>query len=181
MKAYALLQLKTGEQIQSDVVDATRRMAIHAHRLGHALTLVRASLNRGEWMTWRKMHGLSKGKVDRAIDLYKAAKNEHELAGMTISQAYRRFGVVKKKLDAPELHAGHPVKAPSGKSSRSAPDMALVQCLDSLGELLASLDDALADLEVDPDRANSERLEAAERRLAVLADRLSNVRRKIAA
>ena len=72
-----------------------RQMAIHRYQQGYALTLARKKVSHGAWGIFLEEHGISSSSDGRARKLYKEAKSENELDGMTIDDAYKRYGIEK--------------------------------------------------------------------------------------
>lgn len=72
-----------------------RQMAIHRYQQGYALTLARKKVLHGAWGTFLEEHGISSSSDARARKLYKKVKSEKELDGLTIADAYQRYGIEK--------------------------------------------------------------------------------------
>lgn len=72
-----------------------RQMAIHRYQQGRALTLARKKVPHGGWGIFLEEHGISSSSDGRARKLYKEVKSEQELDGMTIADAYKRYGLKK--------------------------------------------------------------------------------------
>ena len=77
-----------------------RKMAIHRFREGLALTLAQGKVGYGGWMAFLGKHGISHSSEDRARKLYEMAKNEKNLEGLTIMEAYRKYGIEPKQAKA---------------------------------------------------------------------------------
>jgi len=72
-----------------------RQMAIHRYQQGHALTLARKKVPHGVWGTFLEGHGISGSSDARARKLFKVVKSEKEIDGLTINDAYQRYGIEK--------------------------------------------------------------------------------------
>ena len=99
-----------------------KQMAVHIHRLGHALTIAKAKVEKGEWVgstNWCDF--LKRYKVPvtsdwRARGLYSRCPDEKKVAGMGITKAYRKFGLLAppKGEESPEV----PAATTSGKAGK---------------------------------------------------------------
>lgn len=72
-----------------------RQMAIHRYQQGYTLTLARKKVSHGSWGTYLEEHGISSSSDARARKLYREVKSEKELDGLTIADAYQRYGIEK--------------------------------------------------------------------------------------
>jgi hypothetical protein len=99
-----------------------RKMAIHRFKEGWALTLAYEKVLKekgyGHWGKFLKEHGISPASDNRARELYKKAEREENLRGLTIQEAYERFGIEKPKAAA---NAGKKKVAPKQASEDIGP------------------------------------------------------------
>lgn len=78
---------------QTAVLLHERKLAIHTYRLGRALALARQKVSHGEWGPFLTKHNLSPATDCRARQLFDRAPSEEALKGMTIQEAYERYGI----------------------------------------------------------------------------------------
>lgn len=107
-----------------------RKMAIHAFRLGHALSLAHEKVPYGDWGKFLKKFHVSEATDWRARELYKTAKNEQALRGVGLMEAYKKYKVCKsQKKPKPSSDEQAPPKEPASFSQSLAK---LVQWLDGM-------------------------------------------------
>lgn len=104
---------------QTAVLFHEKRMAIHTYRLGRALALARKKVDHGSWGPFLEKHSLSVATDCRARQLFERAPSEHDIEGLTIQQAYKKFGIStgKDKSKKPEPQDG----VADGTSGKQAP------------------------------------------------------------
>ena len=94
-------QLGEYARVQDDLcVGLGRKMAIHRFREGHALTLAYKKIGYGGWMAYLAKHGISHSGDARARKLWEKAKTEKNLDGLTIMEAYEKYGIEPKQAKA---------------------------------------------------------------------------------
>ena len=77
-----------------------KQMAVHIHRLGHALTIAKTKIENGEWVgskNWcdfLKRYRVPVTSDWRARGLYSRCPDEKKVAGLGITKAYRKFGLL---------------------------------------------------------------------------------------
>ena len=59
-------------------------------RLGLALTLARAKFKHGKWGSYMQSLGIDKTRASKAQAIYKANRNEKDVAGLSVAAAYAR-------------------------------------------------------------------------------------------
>lgn len=113
-----------------------RKMAVHALRLGHALTFAHEKLPYGEWGKFLKKFKLSEATDWRARKLFEVAKTEQAVKGLGLMQAYKAFGInkgQKKPKPSSEEQAAPPKEPKSISKSLSQVVMWLDGLIDEAG------------------------------------------------
>lgn len=90
-EANRLGEFASAEQKRLRLYD--RKMAIHAFRLGHALSLAHEKVPYGDWGKFLKKFHVSEATDWRARKLYDEAKTENALKSLGIADAYKKFGI----------------------------------------------------------------------------------------
>ena len=75
-----------------------KQIALHTVYLGIALNAAWESFDHGEWGKYLKEIGLSETTAWRARELAERVKSPDELKGLTKTEAYRAYGILKPKL-----------------------------------------------------------------------------------
>jgi hypothetical protein len=74
-----------------------RQVAVHVYRLGMALSLYRKRhLEHGDWEKFLEGQGLSGPTAWRAVQLFERAESEQEVANLGITEAYVKFGILRR-------------------------------------------------------------------------------------
>jgi hypothetical protein len=75
-----------------------QRTALMTYEAGRVLFEIRARLKEdGKWVSWQEEQGLARSTVGNVIALYERVQDIKRLEGMTIMEAYRKFGVLAPK------------------------------------------------------------------------------------
>jgi hypothetical protein len=113
---WSLSELSRLIKSEQDTIQSfARKMAVHVHRLGHALTLANGKVSRGKWAKFLKRHRISVSSDNRARAIYSFFSSEADLEGLTITQAYR-------KADIPLGNNPTKVSADNAKASTNGND-----------------------------------------------------------
>lgn len=74
---------------------AEKKAAVHVFRLGAALVLLKPSLKKQRrWAKFLKDLHISEATAWRATELFTRAKTEEQVAFLTITEAYEKFGII---------------------------------------------------------------------------------------
>ena len=89
-------QLAEGARYQwSQLQAAEKKAAVHVFRLGAALALLKPSLKKQRrWAKFLKEMKISEATAWRATELSNRAKTEDQVALLTITEAYEKFGII---------------------------------------------------------------------------------------
>jgi len=80
-----------------------RKSAVTVFRAGHALSLLRANARgRKLWVRYQKKHNFARSTVNHAIRVFEYFKDESKLGNMTITEAKREAGVIRRKTQEGE-------------------------------------------------------------------------------
>jgi hypothetical protein len=94
-----------------------KKVAVHVRRLGHALKILRDP-KRGSYTKRLKSLRISVPTAWRATELFRRTKSEEEVAGLGITEAYIKYGIVRR---SPEQEGDE--KSPQ-KKGKAAPKTA---------------------------------------------------------
>lgn len=80
-------------------ISLARKSTIERFRAGHALSIARAKFkeNKKGWCQWQDDHNIPRTKAWEAIKLYKRAGSEKVVADLQITEAFKKFGIVKPR------------------------------------------------------------------------------------
>ena len=121
-QSWSLDKLKTCILENRDAIRSFRRkMAIHTHRLGCALSVAYQKLPRGKWAKFLKHVRISVATDNRARKIAKFFADEAELNGMTVTQAYRKAGIPLGKPE-PEIELDKGENDDGEESAASKPE-----------------------------------------------------------
>ena len=101
---------------QEYILSLDKRMAIHVWRLGKALSLAKEKVEKGEWKgstNWcdfLKRYKVSIASDWRARELHARCPEEKKAKGMGITEAYRKFGLLKDEPPKPSSKPKNPTK-----------------------------------------------------------------------
>ena len=103
--AMAAREIGEGRQLQAEAVGLSRRSTATFYRAGRALWGARKKLKgkgRRAWTKWQKAHGIPVTSAWQAIRLYEVAEGEEAVAGLTRTQALKKYGndLVELLIDA---------------------------------------------------------------------------------
>lgn len=87
-----------------------KQIALHTYYLGLALNTAMESFEHGEWSKYLIKVGLSETSAWRARELARLVKSPDDLKGMSKTEAYRAFGILKPKLLTEEKSEGEEPK-----------------------------------------------------------------------
>jgi len=95
-------QLVEGARFQwKELQAAEKKAAVHVFRLGAALILLKSSLKkRRSWGKFLKDLHISEATAWRATELFMRAKTEDQVAFLTITEAYEKFGIIHCDIPA---------------------------------------------------------------------------------
>ncbi|QDV36979.1 hypothetical protein [Tautonia plasticadhaerens] len=110
LAAIASKEIGDSRQLQAEAVGLARRSTVTFYRAGRALWCARKKLkgkgNRA-WTRWQRDNGISITSAWQAIRLYEEAEGEEAVAGLTRTQALKKYGITKPKQVQPQQgHAG---------------------------------------------------------------------------
>jgi hypothetical protein len=95
---YALEQMGLSEECDRQSLLSARASGIHSLRAGHALDLIAAKLvSERRYGAHLKAHRISTTKAWEDRELYRRARTEKAIAGMTRTEAKLAFGVIKPR------------------------------------------------------------------------------------
>ena len=103
--AIAAREIEEGRRLQADAVGLSRRSTAAFYRAGRTLWCARQQLKgkgKRAWTKWQKANGISTTSAWQAIRLYEEAESEEAVAGLTRTQALKKYGVTKPKKDRPQ-------------------------------------------------------------------------------
>ncbi len=101
---WGLDQLSVYAQLQHrQIVDGEKSLAPSYWRLGHALTLAKKDLNRGQWSQYLKDLGIDKTRASKARAIFQAFDKVEDVATLTVDDAYaqrKRKQAAEREEDA---------------------------------------------------------------------------------
>lgn len=171
--AIAAREIGEGLQLQAEAVGLSRRSTSAFYRAGRTLWCARKKLKgkgkRG-WTRWQKANGIPTTSAWQAIRLYEEAEGEEAVAGLTRTQALKKYGITKPKKDRPQavpvegdravVEDAEPVKmggvAAVGGVSPESPDLRLTPARDGEADGTAPGHDADAGLGGHADRPHAD-------------------------
>jgi hypothetical protein len=105
LAALAAREIGEGMQLQAEAVGLSRRSTAAFYRAGRSLWCARKKL-KGEskraWTKWQKANGIPTTSAWQAIRLYEEADSEEAVAGLTRTQALKKYGITKPRKDRPQ-------------------------------------------------------------------------------
>lgn len=87
-------------RLQVDAVGLARKSTVMVYRAGRALWHAKELLKaERSWTSFQKKHGIPISSARQAILLFEKAGSEEEVASLTRTQAYQKYGIIKPKRD----------------------------------------------------------------------------------
>jgi hypothetical protein len=108
-------EIDDSRRLQSEAVGLSRRSTAAFYRAGRTLWCARKKLKgkgKRAWTKWQKANGIPTTSAWQAIRLYEEAESEEAVAGLTRTQALKKYDVTKPKKDRPQqapVEGGKPV------------------------------------------------------------------------
>ncbi len=103
--AIAAREISEGRQLQAEAIGLSRRSTATFYQAGRTLWCARKKLKgkgRRAWTKWQKAHGIPVTSAWQAIRLYEEAEGEEAVAGLTRTQALKKYGITKPKKVQPQ-------------------------------------------------------------------------------
>jgi len=116
----AAREIGEGMRLQAEAVGLSRRSTAAFYRAGRTLWCARKQLKgkgKRAWTKWQKANGIPMTSAWQAIRLYEEAEGEEAVAGLTRTQALKKYGVTKPKKAQPQ-----PAPIVGGKAVAEAPE-----------------------------------------------------------
>lgn len=103
--AIAAREIGEGTQLQAEAVGLSRRSTAAFYRAGRTLWCARKQLKgkgKRAWTRWQRANGISTTSAWQAIRLYEEAESEESVAGLTRTQALKKYNITKPKKARPQ-------------------------------------------------------------------------------
>jgi hypothetical protein len=129
--------LSDSEALRKEAFTAFHRTAVATFRAGKALFLIRQKhVAKKDWVSWQEENGFKRSTVNQAIRLYRNAKRESAVKGLSVMAAKTAFQVLSPARTKPPTVSEAP-----------PPALSVLQADDGSGTQPARPDDHLKDLE----------------------------------
>lgn len=106
---------------QQSIEDDEHRVAVKYWRMGRALNLLRRTFNHGQWEQFLRDVNLDKSKASRSRAIARTFTDEHELAGLTVKEAYAKRS---RRSPAPTASAPSPAQREQRRLAKFFQDVA---------------------------------------------------------
>jgi hypothetical protein len=147
--------LSESEALRKEAVSAFHRTAVATFRAGKALAIIRQKhVGTKNWGAWQEENGFKRSTVNQAIRLYRNAKRESAVKGLSVMAAKTAFQVLTPaRTKPPTVSEAPPPSVPAlsvhqaddsqSRGSGAQPDTA-ADHLTTLRSMLAMLESTLA-------------------------------------